>query len=53
MGPNNVKEMFLFRNNEYDLRGFARLIILPIRVDLCIGHIITSSQDYGTICLTM
>ena len=45
MGPNNVKEMFLFRNNEYDLRGFARLIILPRRVDLCIGHIITSSQS--------
>ena len=25
MGPNNIKEMFLFRNNEYDLRGFCKL----------------------------
>ena len=49
MGPNYIKEMFLFRNNGYDLRGFLSLIILPITVDLCIGHIITSPQDYGTI----
>ena len=32
---------------------FASLINLPIAVDLYIGHIITSSQDYGTVCLTM
>ena len=25
MGPNNIKEMFLFRNNEYELRGFCKL----------------------------
>ena len=31
----------------------ASLISPPITVDLCIGHIITSPQDYGTICLTM
>ena len=24
-GPNNIKEMFLFRNNEYELRGFCKL----------------------------
>ena len=22
MGPNNINEMFLFHNKEYDLRGF-------------------------------
>ena len=53
MGPNNIKEMSLFRNNEYDLVASARLISLPITVDSCVGHIITSPQDYGTICLTM
>ena len=53
MGPNNIKEMSLFRNNEYDLEASASLISLPITVDSCIGHIITSPQDYGTICLTM
>lgn len=25
MGPNNIREMFLFRNNKYDLRGFCKL----------------------------
>ena len=25
MGPINIKEMFIFRNNEYDLRGFNNL----------------------------
>ena len=25
MGPNNINEMFLFRNNEYDLKGFRKL----------------------------
>ena len=25
MEPNNIKEMFLFRNDEYDLRGFCKL----------------------------
>ena len=25
MGSNNIKEMVLFRNNEYDLRGFCKL----------------------------
>ena len=25
MGPINIKEMFIFRNNEYDLRGFNKL----------------------------
>ena len=25
MGPINIKEVFLFRNNEYDLRGFNKL----------------------------
>ena len=53
IGPNNIKEMSLFRNNEYDLEASASLISLPITVDSCIGHIITSPQDYGTICLTM
>ena len=25
MRPNNMKDMFLFCNNEYDLRGFCKL----------------------------
>ena len=25
MGPNNIKQMFSFRNNVYDLRGFRKL----------------------------
>ena len=25
MGPNNIREMFLFRTNKYDLRGFCKL----------------------------
>ena len=33
--------------------AFASLISLPITVHLCIGHIITSPQDYGTIYLIM
>ena len=55
MGPNNIKEIFLFRNNEYDLRGFCKLNkpTYNSRFNLYIGHIITSPQDYGTICPTM
>ena len=26
MGPNNIREMFLFRTNNYDLRGFCKLV---------------------------
>ena len=48
MGSNNIKEMFLFRNNEYDLRGFCNL-----NQPTCDSRLITSPQDYGTICLTM
>ena len=25
MGPNNIREMLLFRTNKYDLRGFCKL----------------------------
>ena len=50
MGPINIKEMFIFRNNEYDLRGFNN-INLPVTVNLCLGHIFTSPQDYGAIYL--
>ena len=25
MGPNNIREMFLFRTNKYDLRGFCKV----------------------------
>ena len=48
MGSNNIKEMFLFRNNEYDLRGFCKLNQPTYN-----STFITSPQDYGTICLTM
>ena len=48
MGSNNIKDMFLFRNNEYDLRGFCYLNQPTYN-----SRFITSSQDYGTICLTM
>ena len=33
------------------LEALTSYTSLPITVDLCIGHIITSPQDYGTIYL--
>ena len=49
MGPNNIREMFLFRTNKYDLRGFCKLDQPTYLADACIGHISTSlhAQDYG------
>ena len=47
-GSNNIKEMFLFRNNGYDLRGFCTLNQPTYN-----SRFITTPQDYGTICLTM
>ena len=43
MGLNNIKEMFLSRNNKYDLRGFCKLN----------QPTYNSPQGYGTICLTI
>ena len=48
-----LRRCFYFVIMNATSEAFASLISLPITVDLSIGHIITSSQDCGTICLTM
>ena len=53
MGPNNIRGRSYFIIMNMTSEASASLISLPITVDLCIGHIITSPQDYGTICPTM
>ena len=54
MGPNNIREMFLFRTKKYmTSEASASLISLSILPDSCIGHTSMSLQDYGIICLTM
>ena len=50
MGPINIKEISIFRNNEYDLRGFNKLH-QPAYNSRFIGYIFTSLQDYGTVYL--
>ena len=47
----NIKEMFIFVMMNMTVETLTSYINLPITVDLCIGHLFTSPQDYGTIYL--